>query len=344
MDFTNTVRTEQMPVSASHMAEETVDAPAAVRRALGGSRDALRSFARQFRSGKPAFFITCARGSSDHAAGYFKYLSEIVLGLPCCSIGPSVVSVYRSRLTLRDTVLITVSQSGRSPDILSCQAEAKRAQIPTVAITNDETSPLARDADLCLPLKAGPELSVAATKTFICSAALLAAMIAGCAGDRRLEDAVERLPEALAQALDCRWDAVEDALAQAQSLYVLGRGPSLAMAREAALKLKEICRRHAEAYSAAEVMHGPMELVRAGFPVLVFAPSDAAEATTAESASALAEAQAHVLRPAYHPTLHPLLDPISIIQTFYVSAERLSRRLGLDPDAPRLLSKVTRTR
>ncbi|MET0481822.1 MAG: SIS domain-containing protein [Aestuariivirgaceae bacterium] len=326
------------------MAAETIDAPEAVRRALDGSRDALRQFAADYRRRRPAYLMTCARGSSDHAAGYFKYLSEIVLGLPCCSIGPSVVSIYRAPLSLRDSMLITVSQSGRSPDILSCQAEAKRAGIPTIAVTNDETSPLARDADLCLPLGAGPELSVAATKTFIGSAALLAAMIAGSAEDRGLADAVERLPDDLEQALGCRWEAVEDALAAAQSLYVLGRGPSLAMAREAALKLKEICRLHAEAHSAAEVMHGPMELVGPGFPVLVFAPADAAQATTAASAAALAAAGADVLMPRHHPTLHPLLDPISIIETFYVSAERLSRRLGRDPDAPRLLSKVTRTR
>jgi glutamine---fructose-6-phosphate transaminase (isomerizing) len=346
MDFTSTDRDlfTAMSLFASHMAEETVDAPAAVRRALDGGRDALRQFAKEYRTRRPAYLLTCARGSSDHAAGYFKYLSEIVLGLPCCSIGPSVVSIYRARLSLRDSMLITVSQSGRSPDILSCQAEAKRAGIPTIAVTNDETSPLARDADLCLPLNAGPELSIAATKTFIGSAALLAAMIAGCADDRALDDAVARLPDDLEQALGCQWDAVEDALAVAPSLYVLGRGPSLAMAREAALKLKEICRLHAEAYSAAEVMHGPMELIGGGFPVLVFAPADAAHATTAASAATLAQAEAHVLMPRYHPTLHPLLDPISIIETFYVSAERLSRRLGLDPDAPRLLSKVTRTR
>jgi glutamine---fructose-6-phosphate transaminase (isomerizing) len=348
MDFTNTVRdlgsVEQSQEFASHMAEETVDAPAAVRRALNGNREALRQFAKEYRTRRPAYLLTSARGSSDHAAGYFKYLSEIVLGLPCCSIGPSVVSIYGAHLSLRDSMLITVSQSGRSPDILSCQAEAKRAGIPTIAVTNDERSPLARDADLCLPLSAGPELSVAATKTFIGSAALLAAMIAACTDDRALEDGVARLPDDLEQALGCRWDAVEDTLAVAQSLYVLGRGPSLAMAREAALKLKEICRLHAEAYSAAEVMHGPMELIGTGFPVLVFAPADAAHATTAASAAELAKAQAHVLTPRHHPTLNPLLDPISIIETFYVSAERLSRRLGLDPDAPRLLSKVTRTR
>jgi glutamine---fructose-6-phosphate transaminase (isomerizing) len=348
MDFTNSARDlvllQPNQEFASHMAAETIDAPEAVRRALDGSRDALRQFAADYRRRRPAYLMTCARGSSDHAAGYFKYLSEIVLGLPCCSIGPSVVSIYRAPLSLRDSMLITVSQSGRSPDILSCQAEAKRAGIPTIAVTNDETSPLARDADLCLPLGAGPELSVAATKTFIGSAALLAAMIAGSAEDRGLADAVERLPDDLEQALGCRWEAVEDVLAAARSLYVLGRGPSLAMAREAALKLKEICRLHAEAHSAAEVMHGPMELVGPGFPVLVFAPADAAQATTAASAAALAAAGADVLMPRHHPTLHPLLDPISIIETFYVSAERLSRRLGRDPDAPRLLSKVTRTR
>ena len=238
MDFTNTVRdlgsVEQSQEFASHMAEETVDAPAAVRRALNGNREALRQFAKEYRTRRPAYLLTSARGSSDHAAGYFKYLSEIVLGLPCCSIGPSVVSIYGAHLSLRDSMLITVSQSGRSPDILSCQAEAKRAGIPTIAVTNDERSPLARDADLCLPLGAGPELSVAATKTFIGSAALLAAMIAACTDDRALEDGVARLPDDLEQALGCRWDAVEDTLAVAQSLYVLGRGPSLAMAREGA--------------------------------------------------------------------------------------------------------------
>lgn len=326
------------------MAQETIDAPAAVGRALAGNRRALQAFARQFRSSKPSFFLTCARGSSDHAAAYFKYLSEIVLGLPCCSLGPSVVSVFGAHLALRDSILVTVSQSGRSPDILSCQEEAKRAGILTVALTNDETSPLAGRADLCLPLLAGPELGVAATKTFICSVALLAAMVAAAAGDRRLEDAVSRLPDALAQALHCRWDAVEEALATARSLYVLARGPSLAMAREAALKLKEICRLHAEAYSAAELMHGPVELVQAGFPVLVFQSTDAAAATTATTVAALAQAEARVLVPPYQPTSHPLLDPISIIQSFYVSAERVSRRLGFDPDAPRLLNKVTETR
>jgi glucosamine--fructose-6-phosphate aminotransferase (isomerizing) len=326
------------------MARETAEAPEAVARMLDRNRRAIDDLAGLYRKRKPAYFITCARGSSDHAASYFKYLSEIGLGLPCSSVGASVVSVFGARLDLRDTMLVTISQSGRSPDILAFQAEAKRAGVPTVAIVNDEESPLARDADFCLPLSAGPERSVAATKTFIVSAALSAWLVGACGKNGALCDAVERLPADLHAAAGIRWTEVEDVLAESRSSFVLGRGPTLPMAQEAALKLKETCGLHAEGYSAAEVMHGPMELVSDGFPVLVFAPDDSAAATTGESVARLRDAGARILRPDYHRTASSLLDPVSLIQTFYGSAERIALRLGRDPDAPRLLSKVTRTR
>jgi len=143
------------------MAREIAQAPEAVARMLTTNRTALAELGRLYRKGKPTHIVTCARGSSDCAASYFKYLIEITLGLPCCSLGASVVSVYGARLALRDTLLLTISQSGQSPDILAFQAEAKRAGIPTLAVTNMEGSPLAREADLCLPLCAGPERSIA---------------------------------------------------------------------------------------------------------------------------------------------------------------------------------------
>jgi glucosamine--fructose-6-phosphate aminotransferase (isomerizing) len=325
------------------MARETAQAPAVVARMLVRNRDALREIGRLYRLRKPSHIVTCARGSSDHAAAYFKYLAEIRLGLPCCSLGASVVSIYGARLALRDTLLVTISQSGRSPDILAFQAEAKRAGVPTLAITNDETSPLASDADLCLPLFAGIEESVAATKTFIASAAITAAIIAESGDDTSLHQALDGLPADLERAHALRWSEAEDVIARASSLYVLGRGPSLPMAAEAALKLKETCGLHAEAYSAAEVRHGPMEIVTDGFPVLALAPHDAAEATTAETLRELAAAGAAITRPGPVSTGHRLLDPIAIIQTFYGSAERIARRLGRDPDRPRLLKKVTQT-
>jgi glucosamine--fructose-6-phosphate aminotransferase (isomerizing) len=325
------------------MAREIAQAPDAVARMLTTNSSALAELGRLYRERKPTHIVTCARGSSDCAASYFKYLIEITLGLPCCSLGASVVSVYGARLALRDTLLLTISQSGQSPDILAFQAEAKRAGIPTLAVTNTENSPLAREADLCLPLCAGPERSIAATKTFIASAAMAAALVAACGDDQEFATAVEVLPEGLSLALAIRWNEVEDALAPAVSAYVLGRGPSLPMAQEAALKLKETSGLHAEAYSAAEVIHGPMELVVPGFPVVVLAPEDKAFATTRDTARRLSEAGARVMTPDHARTRHPLLDPISMIQSFYGSAERIARLRGRNPDRPRLLKKVTET-
>ncbi len=325
------------------MALELGEAPLVVERTLNENAGALAELAKLFRTRRPSHLITCARGSSDHAASYFKYLSEIELGIPCCSIGASVISIYASQLKIRDTILITISQSGRSPDILAFQAEARRAGVTTVAITNDVASPLAEDADICLPLHAGPELSVAATKTFIASAALAAAIVAAFGNDARLSSALRRLPDDLVRAKELQWAEVEDVIAKASSLYILGRGPSLAIAQEAALKLKETCGLHAEAFSAAEVMHGPMELVRQGFPILAFAPHDAALVSTSTNLDTLAQAGARILRPMFAETSHRALDPISLVQSFYASAERISRALGRNPDKPRMLKKVTET-
>jgi glucosamine--fructose-6-phosphate aminotransferase (isomerizing) len=327
----------------TRMAIETAEASEAVARMLQENASGLSDVGKLYRSLKPSHIITCARGSSDHAASYFKYLMEIILKVPCCSVGASVVSIYAAQLNLRDTILVTISQSGRSPDILAFQAEARRAGVPTIAITNDPLAPLAKDADLCLPLYAGPELSVAATKTFIASAALAAAIIAECDEAHRLGEAIQRLPEDLAKANDLRWTSVEDSIAVARSLFVLGRGPSLPMAQEAALKLKETSGLHAEAFSAAEVMHGPMELVQEVFPILVFAPNDAALPTTEASVGRLKDAGAIILQPDFRETLHPALDPISMIQTFYGSAERIAKARGRNPDTPKMLKKVTET-
>jgi glucosamine--fructose-6-phosphate aminotransferase (isomerizing) len=330
-------------IQTTFMALETAEAPQAVARMLEHNRAALVALERLVRERNPSHFITCARGSSDHAASYFKYLSEIVLGVPCCSIGASVVSIFDAPLKFRDTILITVSQSGQSPDIIAFQENARRAGVPTIAITNNADSPLANAADICLPLSAGAERSVAATKTFIASAAMLAAIVAACSDDRRLRDAVERLPDVLGQAQDLPRGAFEEGLASKPSLYVLGRGPSLPIAQEAALKLKETCGMHAEAYSAAEVMHGPMELVRGGFPIVVFSPGDQAGPTTASTVAHLREAGADIIQPRYVETPHPALDPLTMIQTFYGSAERIARIRGRNPDAPKLLKKVTQT-
>ncbi len=334
----------------SHMRREALEAPEAAARFLEANRPTLAALGARLRAAPPPVILTSARGSSDNAAGYFKYLTEILLGVPVASLGASVVSVYGGRLKARGAVSITVSQSGKSPDILALQHEAKRAGALTVAIVNVADSPAAQTADICLPLHAGPELSVAATKSFIVSCVAGAAITAHWLNDASILDAVHALPETLAKAASTEWPSLADfAVPSQSSLYVLGRGPSFPIAQETALKLKETCALHAEAYSIAEVMHGPWELMEEGFPVLAYAPADQALSLTREALEKMEAAGARLMAimpggVPYAPSRHPLLDPISMIQSGYLAIDTLARSLGRDPDRPRLLKKVTETR
>ena len=331
----------------SLMSNEAAEAPQAVARFLDLNAAALAELGAQLRRRPPPVVLTSARGSSDNAAGYFKYLCEIVTGVPCASVGASVVSVYGGTLKAEGALCLTISQSGQSPDIVALQQAAKAAGAMSVAIVNVADSPAARNADICLALNAGEERSVAATKSFIASCAAAAAIVAQWSQDPALLAAVARLPATLEGAVRVRWPGFTDFAQEASSLFVLGRGPSYPIAQETALKLKETCAIHAEAYSVAEVMHGPWELMETGFPVLVYAPDDAARANTQEAAMKMRQAGADVRVVGdglpHAASGHPLLDPISMIATAYLEIERVALALGRDPDRPRLLKKVTET-
>lgn len=331
----------------SLMAAEAAEAPQAVARFLAHNGRALAELGARLRHAPPPVVLTCARGSSDNAAAYFKYLCEIVMGVPCASVGASVVSVYGGRLKAQGALCLTISQSGQSPDIVALQRAAKTAGAVTVALVNVEDSPAAQNADICLALHAGAEKSVAATKSFIVSCAAAAAIVAQWTGDAALLAAVERLPQSLDAAVRIAWPGFTAFARDASSLFVLGRGPAYPIAQETALKLKETCAIHAEAYSVAEVMHGPWELMGQDFPVLIYAPDDAARANTAEAAAKMrgTGADVQVVGDAlpFAATGHTLLDPISMIATAYMQIERLAVALGRDPDRPRLLKKVTET-
>jgi glutamine---fructose-6-phosphate transaminase (isomerizing) len=327
----------------SMMAAEAREAPDAAARFLDRNASALAELGARLRRTSPPVVLTSARGSSDNAAGYFKYLCEITMGVPCASIGASVISVFGGRLKAADALCLTISQSGQSPDILALQDAAKTAGAISVAIVNVEDSPAARNADICLALHAGEERSVAATKSFIVSCVAGAAIVAHWSGDAHLLSAVARMPQTLADAARLSWDGFTGFAADAGSMFVLGRGPSFPIAQETALKLKETCAIHAEAYSVAEVMHGPWELMEAGFPVLVYSPADAARETTREAVEKMRRAGADVRVVEDAASGHPLLDPLVMIQTGYLEIERLATALGRDPDRPRLLKKVTET-
>jgi len=341
-------------MTGSLMAHETRETPAAVARLFNREGTAIRALGRRLAARAPPLVVTCARGSSDHAAQYLKYLLETMAGIPVASMGPSVASVYRTRLRLAGAVMVTISQSGRSPDLLAFQAAARAGGALAVALVNDTSGPLADGADVVVPLHAGPEASVAATKSFVASAAAAATLVAAWSGDAALEAALSGLPDRLSASLDCDWSAAASILAGAPSCFMLGRGPALAIAHEAALKAKEVAGRHAEAFSLAEVMHGPLQLVTPGFPVLAFVPDDAARAANQDALRRLEAIGGLVLTASPVPGLpgtplpavtcgHGALDPLGMVLAYYRLIESVARARGLDPDRPSQLSKVTRT-
>ncbi|WP_431297948.1 SIS domain-containing protein [Tabrizicola sp. BL-A-41-H6] len=340
-------------MTQSHMAREVAEIPQAAARFLSHSADAVAHAAAAMRAADPALLVTVARGSSDHAATYLKYAVELLAGVPVASVGPSIASIYRRPLKLGKAACIGISQSGQSPDIVEMIRAAAAGGALTIAITNHADSPMAQASAACLPLQAGTEHSVAATKTFVTSVLAGLALLAEWQEDADLRAAVAGAPEAFAQALALDWSPLAARLSRAQSLYVLGRGPAFAIASEAALKFKETCGLHAESFSAAEVLHGPSAIVQAQFPVLALGVADAAlpqlEATAARLAAQGAdvfltggEAAGAVSLPSVGG-LHPLLAPLTLSVGFYAFIEALARRRGYDPDVPPHLRKVTET-
>lgn len=333
------------------MRAETLEAGATVARLLARNGEALRALGERLRATAPDVVVTCARGSSDHAAMYGKYLIETMIGVPVASAAPSVVSLFDAPVATRRSLCIAISQSGRSPDLLATVEAHAKGGAEVVALVNDEGSPIAAMADTLLALSAGPERSVAATKSCIAAMAGLAALVAAWSGDAALQTAVEGLPDQLDRAVALDWSAAIEPLAEATQMFVIGRGYGFGVAQECALKLKETCQLQAEPFSAAEVRHGPMAIVGEGFPVLALATSDAAGDdvmavvdTFAARGAAVLAARADDTR-AILPALnaHPAVQPILMLASFYGLAEALSRRRGLDPDSPPHLAKVTRT-
>ena len=343
-------------MTGTFMAAEIAETGQALRRQLEANREATTRLAAELRAGQPAFVATIARGSSDHAAAFLKHAIELKLGLACASLAPSIASLYRAPLRLERALAITISQSGRSPDIVAMQRAAKTAGATTVALVNVADSPAAVDADALLPLRAGEERSVAATKSMIASMVASAALVAHWSEDADLAAAIEALPAILDFETGPAPRRPLETLAAANSLFVIGRGATFAVAMEAALKLKETSAIHAEAFSSAEVLHGPAGVIGPGFLVLGFAPAptDAARDGFFETVERLASFGAAPLivdveRHARLPTLiapdtgHAMVTPIAALHAFYILVEEVARRRGRNPDEPPHLMKVTRT-
>jgi len=343
-----------MPTSdrTTQMFREAAQAADVVARQLDENRARMEEVCDVLRELAPRVIVTCARGSSDHAATFAKYLIETRTGVLTSSAAPSVSSIYAAKADLRGTVFLAISQSGASPDLLASIDMARKAGACTIALVNADNSPLAAAADYTIPLCAGPEISVAATKSYIASLSALIHLVANWASDHELIEALERAPKQLARAWELDWSPASLQLTDVEHLYVLARGLGLGIAQEAALKLKETCGVHAEGFSAAEVKHGPLALVRSDFPVLLLVQNDETRAGSEALAATLLARGAPVLTAGMRcpgaivlPTLsaHPAIEPMLMIQSFYRMANALSLARGLDPDRPPHLLKVTET-
>jgi glucosamine--fructose-6-phosphate aminotransferase (isomerizing) len=306
----------------------------------------------RLRSHPPRAVITCARGSSDHAATYAKYLIETRTRVLTASAAPAVSSIYGAEPNLRDCLFIAISQSGQSPDLLATMAAARRSGAMVIALCNDADAPLVAAANHAIPMLAGAERSVAATKSYLASLSAIAQLTAEWTGDAQLRSELHALPAALEAAWQLDWRAALPRLAGAAHLYVIGRGLGLSVAQEAALKCKETCALHAEAYSGAEVRHGPLALLGPGFPALILAQDDATRPGLQALATELAARGVEVLIAGARaagavelPTLPgpAALAPIMLASSVYRMLAQLARLRGLNPDRPPQLRKVTQT-
>jgi glucosamine--fructose-6-phosphate aminotransferase (isomerizing) len=336
----------------SFMFREAGEAAEVVRRQRARNAGTIRELGERLRLNPPRAVVTLARGSSDHAATYARYLIECRAGVLTSSLSPSVASLYDATPDLSGTVVLAISQSGRSPDLLAAATQARAKGAFLVALINDEESPLAAMADVAIPLTAGPERSVAASKSFIASLAAILDLLAAWTQDPAIDVALSALPQKLEEAWTMDWTAALTALTGASDMYVVARGHGFAIAQEAALKFKETCGLHAEGFSGAEVRHGPMALVGTGFPVLLFGQADESLESMVDLAIELASRGACVLSAGIPdapglslsvPVADPLIGPIVEIASFYRLANALALARGRDPDRPPHLTKVTET-
>lgn len=341
--------------------DEIREQPDVVARVLEREGPRLDALGRRLRAAEPPLVVLAARGTSDNAALYAQYLIGILAGLPAMLATPSTTTLYDAPLGLGRAVVIGISQSGRSPDIVEVLAAARRGGAPTIAITNDPTSPLAEAAAEVVPLHAGEEAAVAATKTYTASLAVLAGLAVALApggGEPAAREALSRVPAAMQAALgaDAEASALAASLVTAERAIVLGRGVEYATAREWALKLQELTQLFALPFSTADFEHGPRALLEPGLPVLAVVPRgpghedrlallERIRATGARticlSDDPAAVATGGLLLP--DPGL-PWLGPLVSIVPGQLLAYHLARAKGLDTERPRLISKVTLTR
>ncbi|MCB8945687.1 MAG: SIS domain-containing protein [Ardenticatenaceae bacterium] len=348
-----------MSLKTTHLYREIHEQPTVLERVLLHERPILRQLAQAIKERGISHVIIAARGTSDNAGRYAQYVLGSLNGLTVALATPSLFSIYGQPPRFGQALVLGISQSGQSPDIVAVVAEAKRQGVLTAVFTNTPNSPLAQEGDFVINLQAGPEKSVAATKTY--SSALMAIALLGAelSGDKEQLEALLAVPTAVSLTL-----SMNDTIAQITPRYrymehsiVIGRGYNYATAFEMALKMKELTYSIVEPYSSADFLHGPLALIEPGFPVFVIAPSGKMQAELTDFVQTLRQRQAEVIAISDVPELlnlariplplpQPLpewLSPIAAIVPGQLFALHLAHTRDYNVDAPRAIQKVTET-
>jgi len=326
------------------MEQEAKQTPVVIEKQLASNESKAKNIGEKLRAFDPKMVMIIGRGSSDHAGVFGKYLIEIETGIPTFAAAPSVASVYGKELKLAQALVIVISQSGRSPDILAQAEMAKKAGAYCIALVNDETSPLKDIVDDVLPLTAGVEISVAATKSYLATLSALLQLTAYWSENETLIDALNTLPSALQTIIDSKAQLTALSLDGVKNMVVLGRGLGYAISKEMALKLKEVSSIHAEAFSSAEFLHGPVTLVEQGLAILNCAVNDESSVSHQEQINEMEHRGADLIHLRQTDLdVHPRLAPLVVLQRFYIDVASVAVSRGFNPDEPKGLKKVTKT-
>ncbi len=334
---------------------ETMESPHRLREQQHALRQSLPDLAKHLRNNPPRLLISCGRGSSDHAGVFIRYLFETALGIPSSSATPSTLSVYGSESNLENTLVLLISQSGQSPDLVSYAQSARASGACTIGLINqDSPTPLGEHCEFILPLCAGPEQSIAATKSWLATIYAAMQLLMHWTESDSLKTDIDTLPAHMLESQKLDFSPAVDLLSQCNSMLVLGRGPGLGLANEVALKFKETCGLHAESFSAAELLHGPLAMVGPEMPVLIFDQGGSASDSIQEAIHRIQETGAPVLHVATKPLdkcvplpslngISPWCTLMTQAQSAYLMIEQLSWSRGYDPDRPSHIAKVTKT-
>lgn len=343
----------------THLYREIHQQPAVLRQLLDEEEATAAALADLIRARGVEHVVIAARGTSDNAGRYAQYVLGARNGLSVGLAAPSLFSIYNRPPRFGNALVIGISQSGQSPDIVAVLAEARRQGALTAVLTNRPASPLADQGDVVINLQAGDERAVAATKTYTAELAAIALLSAALSGSAEQRAELAAIPDAVAATLD-----MDGAIASAAPRYrymqrcvIIGRGYNYATAFEMALKLKELTYTIVEPYSSADFLHGPLAMIEPGFPVVVVAPSGQMSAEALDFTRTLRERQAEVIAISDDAALLALarvplalpapapewLSPITAIVPGQLLAMRLAHTRDYDIDAPRAIRKVTET-